>query len=154
MHSHLPEYDVVIVGARCSGAALGAFLAERGVRTLILDSDALPSDMKMSTHFMQPRGLDVLDELGVGNVARDMAPPIKRQALVADSYKVVTRYPHDRSGRGTRRFKTDALLQAAASAAGAEIRDRHKVVDLIRDGERVVGVVVRTPQGHERIYCD
>src|SRR6185369_3614465 len=60
------NYDVIIVGARCSGAALGTLLARSGVKTLILDADSLPSDMPMSTHYVHPPGMDVLDELGVG----------------------------------------------------------------------------------------
>ena len=140
-------YDVIIVGARCAGATLGALLASRGVRTLILDASPLPSDMPMTTHYMQPPGMDVLDELGVGDSARALALPMRQTAMIADQHRLVTPYPEGRAGYCIRRVSLDTLLQNAAIAAGAELLDRHRVVELIHDGERVSGVVVQTPSG-------
>ena len=53
-----------------------------------------------------------------------------------------------------RRDTLDPLLQSAAQGAGAELRFRHKVVDLVHAGERVSGVVVQTPAGRETLHAD
>ena len=68
-----PNYDVVIVGARCAGASLATQLARTGASVLLLDKDPLPSDQVLSTHTIHPPGIDVLDELGVGAAVRDGA---------------------------------------------------------------------------------
>ena len=70
------DYDAVIVGARCAGATLATFLARAGARVLLLDKDAMPSDHVPSTHFISPPGMDVLDEAGVGEAVRSLAPRI------------------------------------------------------------------------------
>lgn len=141
------DHDVIIVGARCAGAALGAMLAKRGVRTLVLDADALPSDMPMSTHYIQPPGMDVLDELGVGDAVRAVTPPSARVRVECEGTRFTFNLPRGRPAYCTRRITVDSLLQEAASRAGAELRDRHRVVELVRDGERVAGVVAETPSG-------
>ena len=70
-----PRHDVVIVGARCAGATLATFLARAGASVLLLDKDRLPSDQILSTHTIHPPGLDVLDDVGVGDAVRAVAPP-------------------------------------------------------------------------------
>jgi menaquinone-9 beta-reductase len=153
MQTSQNTWDVIIVGARCAGASLGALLAARGVRTLILEASPLGTDMVLSTHYMQPPGMDVLDEIGVGDAVRAAAPPVRRFAAIADDAKVVSRYPDDRAGYCIRRMKLDSMLQDAAARAGAELRDHHTVVDLLHDGERVAGVVARTPSGTETFHA-
>ena len=68
------RYDVVIVGARCAGATLATFAQSRA-SVLLLDKDRLPSDQILSTHTIHPPGLDVLDDVGVGDAVRAVAPP-------------------------------------------------------------------------------
>ena len=75
------------------GATLATFLASAGASVLLLDKDRLPSDQILSTHTIHPPGLDVLDEIGVGDAVRDMAPPthivrlFRRQSRVLSSQK-------------------------------------------------------------------
>jgi flavin-dependent dehydrogenase len=44
--------DVIVVGARCAGAAVAMLLARRGYQVLLLDKDAPNVEMKHSTHFV------------------------------------------------------------------------------------------------------
>src|SRR5204863_8735883 len=49
-----PHYDVIIVGARCAGAATAMLLAKAGLRVLAVDRQAYGSDT-LSTHaLMRP----------------------------------------------------------------------------------------------------
>jgi len=57
------SYDCVIVGARCAGAPLARFLARGGARVLMVDAGTFLSDQPLSTHFIQPYGMRILDEL-------------------------------------------------------------------------------------------
>ena len=142
-------WDVVIVGARCSGAALGVHLARAGLGVLIVEASPRGTDMPMSTHFIQPPGVAALDRLGIGDQVRALAPATQRFRLTLDSVDVALRMPTP--AVCVRRSVVDPLLQDAAERAGAELRDRHRVVDLLREGERVTGVVVETPSGREEI---
>jgi flavin-dependent dehydrogenase len=51
-------------------------------------------------------------------------------------------------GVAPRRFRLDALLVEAAAEAGAEVRQGYSVLDLLWEGDRVVGI--RGHQGEER----
>ena len=65
--------------------------------------------------------------------------------------------PRRRRGREphcVRRSVIDPWLQDAAESAGAELYDRHRVVDLVREGDRVVGVVARGPEGNVTLRAD
>jgi flavin-dependent dehydrogenase len=148
------SYDIVIVGARCAGASLAALVAKSGMRTLVLDADALPSDMTMSTHYVHPPGMDVLDEVGVGEAVRKVTPPTRTGLFVVEGNRVFTSYADGRAAYCVRRTTVDALLQEAATKAGAELRERHRVVELVKDGDRVAGVVVETPRGRDTLRAN
>lgn len=147
------KYDVIVVGARCAGATLAALLARSGVKTLLLDAQAMHSDMPLSTHFIQPPGMDVLDEIGVGSAVRARAPVTRRVLLRMEKQDVFFNYEHKRLPYCVRRSIVDPLVQDAAMNAGAEFRDRTRVVELIKDGERVSGVVTESDRGRETLHA-
>jgi menaquinone-9 beta-reductase len=133
-------HDVVIVGGRCAGAALAAYLARDGASVVVLDADTVGTDQVLSTHTIHPSGMDVLDELGVGASVRQSAPPARTLRLQFDHAYLDVEPPKGRDECCPRRKRLDRLLQEAASAAGADLRDRTRVSCLIHDKDRVVGV--------------
>jgi len=135
-----PEYDVVIVGARCAGATLATYLARSGASVLLLDRDTLPSDQILSTHTIHPPGVDVLDEVGVGDAMREVTPVTRVVRLAKDGAAVDLELPPGRMECCPRRERLDGLLQDAAVAAGAELRDRTRVTALLEEDGRAVGV--------------
>lgn len=142
------SFDVVIVGARCAGAALAQRLATAGLEVVLLDAARLPSDQNSSTHLIQPPGMDELDELGVGEPVRKTSPALHAVRLSYDGHEARLPYGPDRAAHCLRREQLDALLQAAATNAGAEVREGTRVVGLIRDSDgRVGGVEVREGGG-------
>jgi menaquinone-9 beta-reductase len=144
-------YDVIIVGGRCAGATLATMLARSGVKTLVLDADKPGSDMPLSTHYIHPPGMDVLDTLGIGDKIRACTPPSRRGRLRMETHDVYATYPDDRAAYCPRRSTIDPLLQDAAVASGSELRTETRVVELLKEGERVVGVVVEGPSGRESL---
>jgi 2-polyprenyl-6-methoxyphenol hydroxylase-like FAD-dependent oxidoreductase len=146
--------DVIIVGARCAGATLGALLSRRGVRTLLLEASPRGTDMPLSTHLVQPPGMDVLDAIGVGDRVRAVTPASARFRYALDESVLISDALPGRAAHCVRRATLDPWLQDAAEASGAELRDRHRVTDLVRDGERVTGVVARTPTGTVTLRAD
>jgi flavin-dependent dehydrogenase len=146
------HYDVVIVGARCAGATLATFLARAGASVLLLDKDRLSSDQVLSTHTIHPPGLDVLDEVGVGNAVRSVAPPTYIVRLRKNDAFVDIHFPRERAEYCPRRWRLDGLLQDAAASAGAEVIDQTRVTSLVRDNDRVVGVRAAGLSGREREF--
>jgi 2-polyprenyl-6-methoxyphenol hydroxylase-like FAD-dependent oxidoreductase len=132
--------DVAIVGARCAGAALATLLARAGASVVVVEKDALHTDQVLSTHTIHPAGLDVLDEIGVGAAVRAVAPPSRTLRLAKNEAFVDMLFADGRAEYCPRRQRLDGLLQDAASAAGAEVRERTRVVSLLQQGDRVVGV--------------
>jgi flavin-dependent dehydrogenase len=145
------SHDVIIVGARCAGATLATLLARSGVTTLLLDAGKAGSDMPLSTHFIQPPGMDVLDAIGVGDQIRACTPASRHLLARMETHDVRATFPDGRAAYCPRRSTIDPLLQAAATGAGAELRTETRVVELVKDGDRVAGVVVETARGRETL---
>jgi flavin-dependent dehydrogenase len=141
-------YDVVVVGARCAGAAVAIHLARKGASVAVLEAGRLGTDQVLSTHTIHPAGMDQLDELGVGAAVRDGSPPARRIRFQVDDTYADIEPPDGRYECCPRRYRLDSLLQQAASAAGAELRESTRVIDVLRDGDRVGGVRA-VHDGHE-----
>lgn len=148
------KWDVIVVGARCAGASLAAILAKQGVRTLLLEASPRGTDMPMSTHFVQPPGMAALDRLGLGDRVRAVTPPTKALRAGVDEIEVIAPLRAEHLGYCVRRSTVDPWLQDTAEAAGAHFRDRHRVVQLVKTGERVTGVVVERPSGRETLTAN
>src|SRR4051812_708827 len=124
----MEHFDVVVVGARCAGAPLALALARQGLRVCVLDRARFPSDTA-STHVIQPRGVAVLDRLGVrAGVEAAGAVPVERFALVTDDARIDPDPADPRlaailatgrpAGLCVRRVVLDQVLLEAAAAAG------------------------------------
>ena len=135
-------YDCVIVGGRCAGAPLARFLARSQKRVLLVDAAALPKDQPISTHFIHPYGMRILDELGLGERVRAVAPPIYKFRTGIGEHVIQLDFEPGNGGACPRRIDLDAILLDGAREAGADVRVGCRVTDVIREGERVVGVVL------------
>ncbi len=136
------SFDVIVVGARCAGAPLATMLARDGLRVCLVDKDRFPSDT-LSTHGIQPVGVQVLERLGVLDSLLKLAPPIHRLRMAFDG--IVTPATDVLAITGApslsvRRIALDAILVNAAADAGVEVRTRTAVTGLVIDGGRVAGV--------------
>jgi 2-polyprenyl-6-methoxyphenol hydroxylase-like FAD-dependent oxidoreductase len=142
-------YDAIIVGARCAGAPTAMLLARKGYRVLLLDKARFPSDT-LSVHYIHQPGVACLHRWGLlERVIASNCPPVRRQLV--DFGPVVLEAappPIDLGWAGgsiadayaPRRTILDTLLVEAAAAAGAEVRERFTVDDLLMDGEQVTGI--------------
>ncbi|HEY3683700.1 MAG TPA: NAD(P)/FAD-dependent oxidoreductase [Streptosporangiaceae bacterium] len=140
------RFDVVIVGARCSGSALATFLARSGVRVCVVDQARFPSDTP-STHAIQPAGVHILRRLGVLGPPRDAGAAIERVSIALGNARIEVDRISAMAGApmlNVRRLHLDALLVDAAARAGAEVRTRTPVTDLVTERGRVVGVATKS----------
>jgi menaquinone-9 beta-reductase len=139
--------QVVIVGAGPGGAAAAVRLAQRGVReVLLLDKDEFPRE-KTCGSALSPNGVQLIEELGIGDQVRELGYVIRSLWLVTPGsrrFKLTT----DQAAIILLRKHFDNLLVEQAKRLGVEFRGGTKVTELVKEGGRVVGV--RTRDG-ERI---
>jgi 2-polyprenyl-6-methoxyphenol hydroxylase-like FAD-dependent oxidoreductase len=136
------SFDVIVVGARCAGAPLATMLARAGVRVCVVDKDRFPSDT-LSTHAIQPAGVQVLERIGVLDGLLKVAPPMVRGRMVFDDDVAVVDDIVAITGApvlSVRRVTLDEVLVKAAVEAGAQVRTQTAVTGLLMDRGRVAGV--------------
>jgi flavin-dependent dehydrogenase len=147
------RYDVVVVGARCAGAATSLLLARRGLRVLVLERGRRGADT-LSTHALMRGGAALLRRWGVLDRITAAGTPAVRQTRFHYPGETATVSIRPAAGvdalYAPRRTLLDAVLADAATDAGAEIRYGVTVTGLVRDGDgRVSGVRGRDRSGAE-----
>ena len=150
MRGTTTDVDVVIVGARCAGSALACYLRRHGASVLVLERGRLPSEHVLSTHTLHAAGVAIVDDLGLGAALRE-APAMREVHLEKDGAFVRLALTPEQAEYCPRRERFDGLLQQAARDAGAELRDRVQVLDVLRDGDRVAGVRASDADGVEHV---
>ncbi|HEX3995444.1 MAG TPA: NAD(P)/FAD-dependent oxidoreductase [Acetobacteraceae bacterium] len=153
------SYDVLIVGARCAGAATAMLLARSGLRVLAVDHGSYATDT-LSTHALMRGGVMQLHRWGVlPRIVAAGTPPIRRTAFhYGDAVTEITLKP----GQGIdalyapRRTVLDRTLVDAAREADAEVRYGCIVTGLTRDQTgRVHGATIQRADGrHANIEAD
>ncbi|WP_241004252.1 NAD(P)/FAD-dependent oxidoreductase [Conexibacter sp. SYSU D00693] len=154
----VPEtVDVVVAGARCAGSAAAIALARAGRRVVVVDRAHFPSDT-LSTHVNFPSAVAEIDKLGALDRVLACDPPRAHHGMVeAAGVRCLERFATVDGidfGICVPRPHFDHALVQTAREAGAEVRERTSLEEVLwRDG-RVAGVVVRDAEGERReIRC-
>ncbi|GGC50933.1 FAD-dependent oxidoreductase [Siccirubricoccus deserti] len=149
------RYDVLVVGARCAGAATAMLMARHGLRVMVIDRAAHGSDT-ISTHALMRGGVLQLHRWGLLPRLRARATPAVRSTTFHYGMEPITVAIRAQDGvdalYAPRRTVLDGMLADAAAEAGAEVRHGHSLAALIRRdrGDRITGAVVVDPQGRPR----
>lgn len=146
------DYDVLIVGARVAGASLALLLGERGHRVLMVDRDVFPSDT-LSTHLVGGAGVAALGRLGVlvDVEAAGFRRLTRHRTWVEDCLFEGPASPAGAYSLAPRRDALDAILiRHAEERGGVEVRERTLAEGLLEADGRVVGAVLRAPDGTRR----
>lgn len=147
---------VVVVGAGPAGAACALLLARAGHDVLLLDRAAFPRP-KPCGECLSPGAGPVLARLGV-LAGVEGARPARLTAwriVGPEGSELRAGFgqgaePTAREGLALPRERLDALLVAAAVAAGARLLERHQATGPLRDARgRTCGVRARGPEGEE-----
>jgi geranylgeranyl reductase family protein len=135
---------VVVVGAGPAGSAAAMTLAgTRRLEVLLVDRATFPR-RKACGSALSPWALDLLDELGAGDLVRREAHVI-RAALIGAGRLPVVELRGGEEAVVLLRARLDTLLAHEAARRGAELVEGVLVREFVRDGGRVVGV--RTSEG-------
>lgn len=155
MDAHTPLrslYDVIVVGARCAGAATALLLARDGLRVLVVDRSRYGADT-LSTHALMRGAVVQLHRWGVLDALEAAGTPVVRATSFHYADEVI-RIPIKARGGieglcAPRRNVLDRVLVDEAREAGAEVVYGARLVNVVRSGDRRVdGVVIEDGQGH------
>jgi flavin-dependent dehydrogenase len=147
--------QAIVVGGGPAGSAAAWALASQGLDVILVDKARFPRD-KPCAEYLSPQGSRILDAMGVlGTVEAAGAAQLAGMRVRSPDGGVIHgefAAQHGFSGfrdRGLalRRRHLDPILQSAARAAGASIRDGVALQSLLRDGDTVCGVVARDASG-------
>lgn len=137
------DYDVIVAGARCAGSATAMLLARKGYRVLVVDKATFPSDT-ISTHVLHAPGVAALQRWGLRDrLAATGCPPFTGYSFDFGPFRIAGSPRADDGAYEAfcpRRTVLDYLLVEAAVAAGAELRERFTLDDLLIEDGRVTGV--------------
>jgi menaquinone-9 beta-reductase len=146
-----PRYDVLVVGARCAGAATALLLARRGLSVLVVDRGGYGADT-LSTHALMRGGVLQLARWGVLPAIVAAGTPAVRSTVFHygdAALELAVRPSHGVDALyAPRRTVLDRALVDAARRAGAEVRYGRTLTGLLRrpDG-RVAGGVLLDEEG-------
>ncbi|MCU0513432.1 MAG: NAD(P)/FAD-dependent oxidoreductase [Anaerolineae bacterium] len=143
---------MIVVGGRVAGSTLAARLGRAGFRVLLLERDALPSLPAVSSPIIYAPTMAMLDEIGADEAAyAHNTPRLYHMVNVSRAFQARIRIP-DYRGRdyayAVDRARFDAALwDTALRQPGVTGRQQFAVTDLLREGERVVGVIGKARGG-------
>ncbi len=145
--------DAVVVGGGPAGTAMAMFLRQQGRDVLLIDEARFPRD-KVCGEGVSPEAWRLLGALGVAERIRALRPwPLRGMALTSPAGVSFTghyRGPIE-AGFAVRRKDFDRSLLEAARAAGVEVREGTRALDLVLDHGRVSGVVCQNGAGPETL---
>ena len=145
-----------MVGGGPAGASTAFSLARAGARVLVLDRAAFPRP-KPCAEYLSPQAsrllhamgaLDAVERAGAAHLA-GMTVRAPNGALIRGDFVATHGYSAFRDrGLALRRIRLDPILLDCARTAGAEVREKTRVADVMRDARgRVVGVRVLRADG-------
>ncbi|MDT3395900.1 NAD(P)/FAD-dependent oxidoreductase [Streptomyces sp. B1866] len=130
-------YDVIVTGARVSGASTAMLLAKAGYRVLLLDRAKFPGGKAAATNLVHPPGILRLKRWGLLDAVRATGcPPIHSYGLQSGPAKLMARLPAVEGvgeAYSPQRAKLDEIVLEGAVKAGAELREETAVRDLLTD---------------------
>jgi 2-polyprenyl-6-methoxyphenol hydroxylase-like FAD-dependent oxidoreductase len=143
------KHDVIILGARCAGSTVAMLLSRKGYRVLLVDRATFPSDT-LSTHIVQPHGIAALERWGLlDRVIATGCPPIDKYCFDFEGIKITGRPGNNAHPVAycPRRTILDKLLLDAAAESGADVYEGFAVTEIIKEDDRITGVVSRQKEG-------
>lgn len=146
MTSKASEYDVIVVGGGPSGSTAAALVAEAGYSTLLLERDVelrrkVGESLMPETYWVFER-LGVLEALKKSPFMRKVGVQFVSSTQKESSPFLFTQHDPRECGRTwhVERAKFDQFLLENAASKGVEYYRGVRVLDVVFDGDRAVGV--------------
>jgi len=151
----MEKFDCIVIGGGPAGSTAAALVAQAGLRTLLLEREQFPRFHVGGS--LAPETYWTLNRLGVIPQLKDSRYPCKAsvQFVTHTGQPLPPFYFHEADPRECSqtwqvlRSEFDAMLFENAKAQGADCRQGWRVIDVLMEGNRAVGVLAREA-GDER----
>jgi electron transfer flavoprotein-quinone oxidoreductase len=151
----MDKVTCIVVGAGPAGSSCALALAQKGIETVLLERGRVPGEKNVSSFVLYTAELKRL----IPDFRKDL--PVERTVVRTDHVylgpndsKALTSYNYrwkdDPIAFTAYRRRFDAWFAGKAVDAGAQLISGMRVDDLIKDGDRVIGIKV----GDEALYAD
>src|SRR5437867_9335408 len=154
----MDRYRVVVVGAGPAGAALSYLLARRGIAVTLLERHT-DFAREFRGAALMPSGVDAFAQMGLG-AALDRLPQtrIRRLEVYRGARRLFSLSIDDLGVEGPRMVSQPAILEMLVAEAARfpafRLERGATVRDLVREGERVVGVRIESSEGSRPVRGD
>jgi 6-methylpretetramide 4-monooxygenase len=148
------QTDVAVVGAGGGGAVLALALAQKGIKTIVLDQAQGPPK-GLRGEILQPNGQQVLDRLGVlSSLPGDATRAVRMfhfcrvggRRLCSIDYGELPA-PYNRAIVTLPNVVHHAIVDAVNKQPSVSLRYGTSFTNLLREGNRVVGITTQGPDG-------
>jgi flavin-dependent dehydrogenase len=146
MNPSSSEYDCIVIGGGPSGSTAAALVADAGFRTLLLERDVEPrrkvGESLMPETYQVFERLGVLDAMKKGPFVQKVGVQFVSSSGRESSPFLFTQHDPRESSRTwhVERARFDQLLLDNAAAKGVEVHRGARVLEVVFEGERAVGV--------------
>jgi flavin-dependent dehydrogenase len=148
------RFDVVVVGGGPGGSVCASRLRQGGASVLVLEKERFPRFHLGES--LLPQSLPVLEAIGVLDRVEATFLPKYGARFHDDALGRTDRFSFDGAWKNERdhsfevpRDLFDQTLLEHAQSLGADVRQEWTVTGAVREGERVVGVLAKAPDGSD-----
>ena len=152
------NYDAILIGAGPAGSSAATILAEKGHNVLLIEREKFPryhvGESLLPFTFEPLKRLGLIDDMRNSLFTKKYSVQfISTSGEASQPFYFNSRYEDDVAQTWqVLRSEFDLMLMNNARSKGANVIEQTKVLDLLRDGERVTGVRVQKPDGTEVEY--
>jgi halogenation protein CepH len=160
MSTTAQHFDVIVIGAGPAGSTAATFIAMQGYRVLLLEKEFLPiykigeSLLPATIHGICSM-LGISEEIKQANFVKKLGGTFrwgKKAEPWTFGFSHSTKIPGPTSyAYQVERMKFDMILLENARRKGVDVREGHEVVDIIMEGDRVIGVLYKDQSGERHI---
>ena len=153
MNNLKEQYDCIIVGGGPAGSSAATIVSQGGFDTLLLERETMPryhiGESLMPEAFWCFERLGVLDQMRNSDYVRKVSVQfVSSTGKESQPFFFKQHDPRECSSTWqVERAEFDHMLFKNAAANGASCVDQARVMDVLMDGDRAVGVTVQTSDG-------
>jgi flavin-dependent dehydrogenase len=153
------NYDALVIGGRPAGSAAAAVLAQHGHRVLLLEREKFPryhiGESLLPFTFQPLQRLGLIEKMRKSVFTKKYSVQfVAPSGKASQPFYFYTRYDRDTIAQTWQvlRSEFDVLLLDNARANGATVIEETTVKELVKEGERVIGVRAQDKAGQLTEY--
>jgi len=158
--STLDRPHVIVVGGGPSGATVSTLIAQKGYRVTLFERETFPryhiGESMIPESFWVLERLGMLDKLkGSHFVRKHSVQFVTGTGKLSEPFYFADNKPHESSQTWqVFRAEFDQMMLDNARAHGVEVHEGTRVLEVIFDGQRAVGVTLDEAGGPRKVYAD